>query len=107
MVGAFKGGMDQTDLLERARQGDRAAFEAILRPLIQSAYQLALAMLHDREAAEDAVQETASKAWRHRARIQPELGTIRPWILAIVANECRMTMRQRWWSVLRRREPID
>ncbi len=98
-------GVDETDLLRRARQGDRAAFECVLRPLIQPAYRLALAMLHDRGAAEDAVQEMASNAWRHRSRIRPELGTIRPWTLAIVANECRMAMRERWWSVVRRGEP--
>lgn len=88
----------------RARRGDRKAFEQVLRPLIQPAYQLALAMLRERGAAEDAVQEMALKAWCHRDRIRPELGTIRPWLFAIVANECRMARRQRWWSVLRRRD---
>jgi len=62
-------------------------------------------MLGEREAAEDAVQEMALKGWRHRTRIRPELGTARPWFLAIVANECRMARRQRWWSVLRFAEP--
>jgi RNA polymerase sigma factor (sigma-70 family) len=64
-------------------------------------------MLREREAAEDAVQEMALKGWRHRWRIRPELGTVRPWFLAIVANECRMTLRARWWSVLRFAEPPD
>src|SRR5258708_33301143 len=64
-------------------------------------------MLHEQEAAEDAVQEMALKAWRHRARIRPELGTARPWFLAIVANECRMARRGRWWSVLRFAEPLE
>ena len=58
-------------------------------------------MLRDRQAAEDAVQETAAKAWRYRGRIRPELGTIRPWVLAILANECRLAKRGRWWSVIR------
>jgi RNA polymerase sigma factor (sigma-70 family) len=101
------GSVDEPDVLIRARQGDRQAFEEILRPLLQPAYRLALAMLHEREAAEDAVQEMALKAWRHRARIRPELGTARPWFLAIVANECRMARRGPWWSVLRLGEPLD
>ncbi|HEY6875232.1 MAG TPA: RNA polymerase sigma factor [Candidatus Dormibacteraeota bacterium] len=92
--------MQDHDLLSRARQGDRQAFEEVLRPVIQPAYRLALAMLRDTHAAEDAVQEMALKAWRHRGRIRPELGTARPWCLAIVANECRMARRSRWWSVL-------
>src|SRR5881397_580300 len=97
--------MNEIDLLSRARQGDRHAFEEVLRPVIQPAFRLALAMLGERGAAEDAVQEMALKGWRHRARIRPELGTARPWFLAIVANECRMARRQRWWSVLRFPEP--
>ena len=92
--------MHEPDLLSRARQGDRPAFEEVLRPVIQPAYRLALAMLRDTAAAEDAVQEMALQAWRHRGRIRPELGTARPWFLAIVANECRMARRSRWWSVL-------
>jgi RNA polymerase sigma-70 factor (ECF subfamily) len=81
--------VDELDLLERASRGDQQAFEAILRPLIQPAYRLALAMLGEREAAEDAVQEMALKGWRHHNRIRPALGTARPWLLAIVTNECR------------------
>ena len=101
------GNMNEIDLLSRARQGDRHAFEEVLRPVIQPAFRLALAMLGDRGAAEDAVQEMALKGWRHRHRIRPDLGTARPWFLAIVANECRMARRQRWWSVLRFAEPVE
>jgi len=99
--------VDELELLDRARRGDRFAFEAILRPMIQPAYRLAFAMLGDREEAEDAVQEMALKSWRQRGRIQPELGTTRPWFLAIVANECRMARRRRWWRVLRLAAPPD
>jgi RNA polymerase sigma factor (sigma-70 family) len=99
--------VDELGLLDRARLGDRRAFEDVLRPLVEPAYRLALAMLGEREAAEDAVQEMALKGWRHRRRIRPELGTVRPWFLAIVANECRMALRSRWWSVLRFAEPPD
>src|SRR5205809_7793271 len=99
--------MNEIDLLSRARQGDRQAFEEVLRPVIQPACRLALAMLGERGAAEDAVQEMALKGWRHRHRIRPELGTARPWFLAIVANECRMARRERWWSVLGFPEPAE
>jgi RNA polymerase sigma-70 factor (ECF subfamily) len=101
------GSVDERGLLEGARQGDRRAFEELLRPLIEPAYRLAFAMLGEREAAEDAVQEMALKGWRHRGRIRPELGTLRPWLLAIVSNECRMVRRRRWWSVLRFGEPPE
>jgi RNA polymerase sigma-70 factor (ECF subfamily) len=57
-------------------------------------------MLHDREAAEDAVQEATMRSWRKLGNLRP--GTeIRPWFLAIVANQCRTAARGRWWSVIR------
>ena len=89
------------DLIRAARSGDRDAFEALLRPLIDPAYRLALAMLSDRAAAEDAVQEAALKAWRSVRRLRPNPESFRPWLLAIVANQCRDTRRRRWWTVLR------
>jgi RNA polymerase sigma-70 factor (ECF subfamily) len=59
-----------------------------------------MTMLKDRSAAEDAVQEAALKSWRKidRFRYGSEL---RPWFLAIVANECRTARRSRWWQVIR------
>jgi RNA polymerase sigma-70 factor (ECF subfamily) len=102
-------GMTQ-ELISAARRGDRNAFEALLRPLIDPAYRLALAMLSDRTAAEDAVQESALKAWRAVRRLRPNPDAFRPWLLAIVANQCRDTRRRRWWTVLKLadlRTPID
>ena len=88
------------DLVRRAKSGDRFAFDQLVGPLIDQAFRLAFGMLHDREAAEDAVQEAAVKSWRKLGNLRP--GTpMRPWFLAIVANQCRTTVRGRWWSVLR------
>jgi RNA polymerase sigma-70 factor (ECF subfamily) len=56
--------------------------------------------MDDREAAEDAVQESALRAWRKLGNLRP--GTsVRPWFFAIVGNQCRTTRRGCWWSVLR------
>jgi RNA polymerase sigma-70 factor (ECF subfamily) len=65
---------------------------------------LAIALRLDRQDAEDAVQEAALRAWRHRA--SRRMGTeLRPWFLAIVANQCRDSRRARWASVLRLADP--
>ena len=61
-----------------------------------------MVMLKDRPAAEDAVQEAALKAWRKLDRFR-EGADLRPWFLAIVANECRTARRSRWRSV----HPLD
>ncbi|HKR32246.1 MAG TPA: RNA polymerase sigma factor [Terriglobales bacterium] len=94
--------------LNAARAGDDAAFGLLLEPLLEPAHRLACGLLHDRQAAEDAVQEAALKAWRKLAQLR-EGSEMRPWFLAIVANECRATRRSRWWSVIRNveREPAS
>jgi RNA polymerase sigma-70 factor (ECF subfamily) len=58
-------------------------------------------MLADRGAAEDAVQEASIKAWRKLKQLRGDIGSLRAWFLSIVANECRMAKRTRWWGVVR------
>ncbi len=99
-------------------EAEDGQFDELVGPHLEAGYRTALAMLGDRDEAEDAVQEAAIKAWRkigslHRA------ASARSWFLAIVANQCRTVRRGRWWSVLRlpdvraepngepEREPVD
>ena len=94
----------EAGLLDKARSGDRAAFDALVGPLIEPGYRLAFGMLHDREAAEDAVQEATFRAWMRLENVR--LGwSMRPWFLAIVANQCRSVRRTRWWSVIKLAAP--
>jgi len=88
------------ELIKRAKGGDRSAFDELVGPLIGQAFRLAFGMLHDRAAAEDAVQEAAVRSWRKLNNLRPG-NPLRPWFLAIVANQCRTVMRGRWWSVVR------
>jgi RNA polymerase sigma-70 factor, ECF subfamily len=86
-------------IMARAAQGDAQAFAALIEPLLDPAYRLAAVMLADRSTAEDVVQEASIKAWRKLGQLRGDLGSLRSWFLSIVANECRMVRRQRWWSV--------
>lgn len=88
------------DLVERARRGDAAALDALFGWLVDPAYRLAVVLLRDRDAAEDAVQEAAIRAWRKLGELR-DGAEIRPWFLAFVANQCRNARRSRWRSVLR------
>jgi len=74
--------------------GERT-FADLLTPLIEPGFRLALAMLHDPQAAEDAVQEASFTAWRKLARMQDQ-GKLRPWFLGVVANKCRNARRKKW-----------
>jgi len=93
--------------IDGARKGALADdFETELRPLIPVALRLATGMRLDPQDAEDAVQSAALRAWSRRANRHP--GTdLRPWFLAIVANQCRETRRARWASVLRFASPPE
>src|SRR5438270_3390578 len=92
-------------VMARAAEGDADAFSVVIQPLLDPAYRLAAVMLGDRSAAEDAVQEASIKAWRKLRQLRGDERSLRPWFLSIVANECRMARRQRWWSVVRLAEP--
>lgn len=89
------------DLVSSARAGDASALGLLLDPLWEPAYRLAFSILREREAAEDAVQESAMKAWRSVRKLRPQTQTVRPWFFTIVANQCRSMKRNRWWHVIR------
>lgn len=49
---------DEPSLLARAREGDRTAAELLVRRHLRDVFEVALRVLGDRDAAEDAAQET-------------------------------------------------
>jgi len=81
-----------------AKAADKDGFVDALEPLLPTAFRLAYAMLRNRDDAEDAVQEAAANAWRKRSTFRAG-AELRPWFLAIVANECRMSMRRNRRSI--------
>jgi RNA polymerase sigma-70 factor (ECF subfamily) len=92
--------MDVSSGTARTRTDEGAAsFDGLIKPLLGEAYGLACSMLHDRGAAEDAVQEAAIKAWRGIAHLRRH-GSPRPWFFTIVANQCRDIRRRRRYTVL-------
>ena len=88
--------MQQVAELSRQPVGE-STFADLLQPLIEPGFRLALAMLHDAQAAEDAVQEASFTAWRKLGRMH-DTGRLRPWFLGVVANKCRNARRSKWRS---------
>jgi RNA polymerase sigma-70 factor (ECF subfamily) len=56
--------MTDSELVRRARQGDRDAFDLLMTALIDRLYRIARLVLRDTDRAEDAVQETLVRCWR-------------------------------------------
>ena len=82
----------EADLIERARGGDVAAFESLLRVHEQVAFRTAWVVSGGADDAEDAAQEAFVKAFAALARFRPG-APFRPWLLTIVANEARNRRR--------------
>ena len=85
---------DESKWLERAQNGDRAAFGRLVRMHQRRVYACALQMLADAGEAEDAVQETFLRAWRAIDRFQGS-SQLSTWLYRICVNVCLNTIRRR------------
>jgi RNA polymerase sigma-70 factor (ECF subfamily) len=74
------------ELIRRAGDGDRGAFEVLYRRYARPVFGLALRRLGDRGRAEDAVQETFASVWRAAHSYRPERGPGGPWLYAVARN---------------------
>jgi DNA-directed RNA polymerase specialized sigma24 family protein len=86
----------EADLIRLAKKGDGFAFAELIRPEYGVAFKVAYGLLQNVDDAEDAVQEAAFTAWRKLGNLR-EGASLRPWFLAIIANQCRGVRKQRWW----------
>jgi RNA polymerase sigma factor (sigma-70 family) len=82
----------QEELVERARRGDGTAFGALVRDHEELAFRTAYLITRNAADAEDATQAALVKAFYALPRFRPE-APLRPWLLAIVANEARNRRR--------------
>jgi RNA polymerase sigma-70 factor (ECF subfamily) len=58
------------ELVERARDGDREAYELLARAVARPLYLVAHRILRDTDAAEDAVQQALVSIWRELPRLR-------------------------------------
>ncbi len=95
--------MSEPDIIDRARQGDEAAWELLVGEHQQDAFRLAYLFLGDAEDAEDVAQEAFIRAFRALDRFDTSR-PFRPWLLSITANLARNRRRSagRYFAALRR-----
>jgi RNA polymerase sigma-70 factor (ECF subfamily) len=78
----------EPELVERARNGDVAAYEELVRRYQDLAFRVAYLITGSAAEAEDAAQEGFVRAYRALNRFRPG-APLRPWLLRIVANAAR------------------
>jgi RNA polymerase sigma-70 factor, ECF subfamily len=96
------------ELIERCRQGDRAAFEELVRLTHRRVYSLAYRLVRDRSDAEDVSQEAYLRIFRGLAGFRKE-AAFETWMYRIVTN-CAMShlrRRGRFGDLLRDEEGPD
>jgi RNA polymerase sigma-70 factor (ECF subfamily) len=84
---------NEAQLHKECMSGSADSFVRLITPYLPNVRQAAYAVLHNREDAEDAVQETVLKAFMNIHQLR-EIGSIRPWLIRIAMNEARMRQRK-------------
>jgi RNA polymerase sigma factor (sigma-70 family) len=86
--------LNEQDLIQRAKNGDVAAFEALVQTHRQIALRVAFLVVGDQPEAEDVTQEAFVKAYYAMSRFRGD-APFRPWLLRIVRNEALNQRRRR------------
>jgi RNA polymerase sigma-70 factor (ECF subfamily) len=85
--------VDDRQLIDRAKRGDRAAFETIVRAHQSAIFGYLRARLLQPNDAEDLTQEVFLRAYLGRARFDSE-SLLRPWLIGIARNLLREHVRR-------------
>ena len=95
------------ELVDRAKQGDEEAFDALARAVGDRCMAIASRILRDRDLAQDAVQASLIVAWRDLRTLRDN-DRFEPWLHRILTNECYAEARRRKrWSASIRLLPVD
>ena len=84
----------ESGLVAQAQQGDRAAFDALIRPRLGRLLRLTGSILSNEGDASDAVQDACLRAWRELPRLR-EQDRFEAWLWQIAVNACRSALRTR------------
>ena len=88
--------MDSSEqaIYQAAIQGNREAFEMVIRSTSRSLFAIAYGILQNREEAEDVVQDTFVKAWKSRWRVR-DSAKLPAWLATIARHRARDLARKR------------
>lgn len=92
--------------VEALRKGDRAEFARLVEAYSGHVYRLALRMLNNAQDAEDILQETFLKAFRHIDSFDGR-SKVSTWLYRIATNEALMFLRRKHPDMISIDEPID
>ena len=74
------------DMLSAVARGKVEALDVLYQRYRQELYSLAYSIVGDHQLAEDLIQETFVRVWRHAGSYSPQAGSVRGWLFAILRN---------------------
>ena len=80
--------------LEALRDGDKAEFALLVEEYSPMIYRLGLKMLNNPQDAEDILQETFIKAYKHISKFDGR-SSVSTWLYRIATNEALMSLRKK------------
>ena len=83
------------ELVDRARQGDRDAFERLAGAVATRMYSTAMLVLRDADQASDAAQEALIDLWRKLPTLR-ESEAFEAWLTKLVIRRCYAAARRTW-----------
>jgi RNA polymerase sigma-70 factor (ECF subfamily) len=86
---------DPADLLARIAREDRAALRALYQLQSVRLFGVAMAILRDRDAASDAVQDGFVKIARRAAQFDPARGAAEAWLASVIRHAALDIARRR------------
>lgn len=92
---AFNREMDDTELMRRLANSEPGACAALYDRHAEAVHALLVRIVHDRDIAEDLLQETLLRAWQHAATYDRQRGPVRCWLLGIAHNLALNELRRR------------
>lgn len=84
---------DQT-LIKQIKLGDQTAMVMLYERYVNLVYSVAVRVLSDNLAAEDATQDTFMKAWQNASQFNDQRGTVIAWLVGIARNVAIDKLRQ-------------
>ena len=95
-----------TELVERARTGDRAAFRELVTRHSKNVYYLAFDLTRNREDAEDVSQEVFIRAFKSLKSFRLE-AKFSSWLYRITVNTCLTMKGKKSYSAMKTHESIE
>jgi RNA polymerase sigma-70 factor (ECF subfamily) len=95
MVRLYAEGTPDAALMREVQAGQSQALGALYERFAVRAFRTALSVCHDRDCAQEAVQDAFASIWSSRSTYQPARGSVIGWAMTIVRHRAIYLARRR------------